>query len=61
MREELLALADRVEMEEASTEEICKILAVTPTNLWTVLHRARARLRACLEQRYFGRSPKGRR
>ncbi len=36
-----------------SGEEICKELQVTPTHLWTLLHRARMRLRECLEVRWF--------
>lgn len=43
------------EMAELATEEICKLLSVTATNLWTMLHRARTRLRACLEANWFGR------
>jgi RNA polymerase sigma-70 factor (ECF subfamily) len=31
------------------TDEICKILEVNATNLATLLYRARARLRQCLE------------
>lgn len=42
------------EVEGLETEEICKILGVTPTNLWTLLHRARLRLRRCLEANWFG-------
>ena len=38
---------------ELDTEEICKALAISPTNLWVMLHRARLRLRACLEQHWF--------
>jgi RNA polymerase sigma-70 factor (ECF subfamily) len=34
---------------ELETEEICKELAITPTHLWVILHRARMRLRECLE------------
>ena len=34
-------------------EEICKVLGVTPTNLWVMLHRARAKLRRCLEINWF--------
>jgi RNA polymerase sigma-70 factor (ECF subfamily) len=34
-------------------EEICKILDVTPSNLWVILHRARAKLRRCLEINWF--------
>ncbi len=37
------------EVEELDTEEICKVLDVTRTNLGVLLHRARARLRGCLE------------
>jgi RNA polymerase sigma-70 factor (ECF subfamily) len=43
------------ESAELATEEICKLLSVTATNLWTMLHRARTRLRACLEANWFGR------
>ena len=31
------------------TEEICKELGITPTNLWVILHRARLSLRECIE------------
>jgi RNA polymerase sigma-70 factor (ECF subfamily) len=41
------------EMEERSTEEICKSLSVTPNNLWVMLHRARTALRQCLEVNWF--------
>jgi RNA polymerase sigma-70 factor (TIGR02943 family) len=34
---------------ELSSEEICKALQLTPTNLYVLLHRARLRLRECLE------------
>ena len=37
------------EVEELSTQEICKILEVTRTNLGVLLYRARNRLRECLE------------
>lgn len=37
------------EVEELGTEEICKILEVTRTNLGVLLYRARNRLRECLE------------
>lgn len=36
------------------TEEICKELGVSTTNCWVLLHRARMRLRVCLEERWFG-------
>ncbi|ABM37663.1 sigma-70 family RNA polymerase sigma factor [Polaromonas naphthalenivorans] len=38
---------------ELSSEEICKELGLTPTNLYVQLHRARQRLRECLELNWF--------
>ena len=46
------------EVMELSTEEICKELAITPTNLWVMLHRARLSLRECLEIKWFGNPAK---
>jgi RNA polymerase sigma-70 factor (ECF subfamily) len=40
---------------ELSVEEICKELSLTPTNLYVQLHRARLRLRECLEINWFSR------
>jgi RNA polymerase sigma-70 factor (ECF subfamily) len=42
------------EIMQLSTEEICQELAITPTNLWVMLHRARLALRECLEIKWFG-------
>ena len=41
------------EIEGADAGEICKILNITETNLWVILHRARMQLRRCLEIRWF--------
>lgn len=38
---------------ELESDEICKQLAITSTNLWVLLHRARLRLRVCLQDRWF--------
>lgn len=38
---------------ELSSDEICKELALTPTNFYVQLHRARLRLRECLELHWF--------
>jgi len=35
------------------TAEICKELAITSSNCWVLLHRARLSLRECLSQRWF--------
>ena len=39
---------------DLETDEICKELSITPTNLWVLLHRGRLRLRECLQQGWFG-------
>ena len=39
---------------ELSCEEICKELNLSSTNLYVQLHRARLRLRECLELNWFG-------
>jgi len=44
------------EVMELSTEEICQELAITPTNCWVMLHRARLLLRECLEAQWFGQT-----
>lgn len=41
------------ELEELPTDRICKLLSVTPSNLWARLHRARMLLRRCLEFKWF--------
>lgn len=42
---------------ELDSEEICKELAISTTNLWVLLHRARLRLRECLQISWFGAAP----
>ena len=58
----LQALPDRIGqafsfrvLDDMNPDDVCKVLSVTPTNLWVMLHRARARLRACLEANWFER------
>jgi RNA polymerase sigma-70 factor (ECF subfamily) len=43
---------------ELSSEDICKELQLTPTNLYVQLHRARLRLRECLELNWYGKAVK---
>jgi RNA polymerase sigma-70 factor (TIGR02943 family) len=42
---------------ELDAAEICKELAITSTNLWVLLHRARLRLRECLQRQWFDQDP----
>ena len=44
------------EIEGWKTEEICKEFEITSSNLWVMLHRARAQLRHCLEINWFDSS-----
>ena len=44
------------ELDELESDEICKILDVSSTNLWVMLHRARLKLRHCLENNWLGSS-----
>ena len=37
------------EIDGLSTKEICEALNITSTNCWVMFHRARRRLRACIE------------
>jgi RNA polymerase sigma-70 factor (ECF subfamily) len=59
--EQLPATQGRVfmmrEWLELDTDEICKELQISATNLWVLLHRARLRLRECLQQRWFASHP----
>lgn len=40
-------------IEEMETKEICKELAITPSNFWVLIHRARMQLRKCMEENWF--------
>jgi len=40
-------------VQEFETEEICKELGITSSNLWVMIHRARTQLRKCMEDNWF--------
>lgn len=40
-------------IEECESEEICKELEITSSNLWVLLHRARLKIRQCLEKKWM--------
>jgi RNA polymerase sigma-70 factor (ECF subfamily) len=48
------------ELEGLDSDEVCKVLGVSSTNLWVMLHRARLRLQACIEEKGFERPQGGR-
>ena len=41
------------ELENMTTEEVCKELGVEPTYLWVILYRARNSLKTCLEKNWL--------
>ena len=40
-------------IEDVESAEVCNIMEITATNLGAILHRARMRLRNCLEINWF--------
>lgn len=40
-------------IEGMETEDICKELNITPSNLWVIIHRARTALMSCLDKNWF--------
>lgn len=41
------------EIDEFETKEICKVLDISSTNYWVLMHRARLAIRDCLERNVF--------
>ena len=42
-------------LQNIKTEEICKELDISASNLWVIIHRARMQLRECLEENWFNK------
>mgnify|MGYP000187149999 CR=1 FL=1 len=40
-------------MDDLEVEHLCKVLSATSTNIWVMLHRARTRMRGCMESNWF--------
>jgi len=40
-------------LENLKSEEICKVLNITSSNYWVLLHRARLQMRDCVEKRWI--------
>lgn len=53
LQDRLQAVFTLRELEGCSAEEICRELDISSTNLWVMLHRARSRLKTCLEHHWF--------
>jgi RNA polymerase sigma-70 factor (TIGR02943 family) len=40
-------------VDELDSEEICKIMGLSSSNYWVLIHRAKVQLRACLEKNWL--------
>jgi RNA polymerase sigma-70 factor (ECF subfamily) len=40
-------------MEEIESDEVCKEIGCTSSNLWVILHRARLKMRECIEKKWL--------
>lgn len=40
-------------MDDKSTDEICKELEISSSNLWVIIHRAKLQLRECMEKNWI--------
>lgn len=40
-------------LDGLESEEICKVLEISASNYWVLIHRAKLQLRACLEKNWF--------
>ena len=40
-------------MDDLDAAEICKVLGITSSNYWVLIHRAKLQLRACLEKNWI--------
>jgi RNA polymerase sigma-70 factor (TIGR02943 family) len=42
-------------LQNRPAEEICQELSISTTNYWQIIHRAKLKMRACLEQHWFAK------
>lgn len=40
-------------VEELESDEVCKEMGITSSNLWVIMHRARLQLRECMEDKWL--------
>ncbi|HMO51313.1 MAG TPA: sigma-70 family RNA polymerase sigma factor [Kiritimatiellia bacterium] len=40
-------------VDELSSDEVCKVLNISPNHLWVLNHRARERLKKCIESKWL--------
>ncbi len=44
-------------LDETPSDEVCRTVDITPSNLWVMLHRARLRMWQCLTKNWYGLEP----
>lgn len=42
-------------LEDKTTEEVCKVMEITPNYLWVLIHRAREQLKIILKEKWLNR------
>lgn len=45
-------------LEEMDGDEICKVLGISSSNYWILIHRARLQMRDCMEKHWFNKKNK---
>jgi RNA polymerase sigma-70 factor (ECF subfamily) len=53
LKPQLAAVFSMKMIDEEDSASICKELGITPSNLWVMLHRARLKMRDCLEKKWL--------
>jgi RNA polymerase sigma-70 factor (ECF subfamily) len=47
------------ELDGVKSDEVCEILSITTSNLFVIMHRARSKLRKCLDTTWFNEPAEG--
>lgn len=53
LQPKLAAVFTLKNMDDMTSEEICKELGISPSNYWVMMHRAKLQLRECLEKNWY--------
>jgi RNA polymerase sigma-70 factor (ECF subfamily) len=40
-------------LDQEESEDICKALDISPSNFWVIIHRAKLKMRDCLDKNWF--------
>ena len=53
MPERVASIFSLREIDGLTSEEICEVMSLSPSNFWVIMHRARMQLRRCIEIKWF--------